>query len=245
MSGTHFNTSRLPIHAERLHPVPRWVSRLSETVNVETPRRMSGHRQHNDQLNYGCDRGFNPWETTADAMSREIIHESKPVENQSHGTQTAPPRTSPVVTPPFGTDDSFANGNGVPDPSKPSGPESPMSAASVKLESRHVHPSPEAKALRAKGSTASWNPISHDLQPHTPLDYAVRATNTALAVGTSALPGQSEAPGYGAVHTTAQDLGHDHEGHTHTPAHYAVRATNTALAVGSQAIPYEGYFETE
>ena len=202
---------------------------------------MSGHRQSNDQLNYGCDRGFNPWETTSNAMSKDIASKPTPVETQHHSTQTTTPREAPVVTPPFGTEGSFANGVAA---AVPFGAVNAKSPTSVTLEPKHVHQSPEAKALRTKGSTASWNPISHDLQAHTPADYAVRAPNTALAVGTSVLPGQSESPGYGAVQTTARDLGHDTEGRMHTPAHYAVRAPNAALAVGSQAIPYEGYFET-
>ena len=199
---------------------------------------MSGVRQTKEQLNYGMDPGYNPWETTSNAMSKDILG-SPSAKLQSHGTQTTTPRTvPPTAVPPYGTQSTALQAAPPADPPVPGGSVSPGSQSSVKLAPKHVHQSPEAKALRTTGSTASWNPISHDLKPHTPADYAVRAPNTALRIGTSVLPGQSQRLGYGGeVSTTMGEFGKNRSGGIHTPEAYAVKAPNAALAMGTQVLP--------
>ena len=109
------------------------------------------------------------------------------------------------------------------------------------LKPGHLHP--EGFTQRTKHSPAQWAPISHDLgknqdgECHRPENYAQRAPNTALVVGTQALP-SADHLGYGELaRTTASDIGVDQSGTPHSPKHHAQRAPNTALSVGTATLP--------
>ena len=114
------------------------------------------------------------------------------------------------------------------------------------IASRFIHP--ESQDMRVKGSTKSWNPISHDLGQHDEsalISPSRRAPNQALAVGTQVIPGQSVAfgevpyggegyggdvPGYSGLDTTASDL------KPYDASAIPSRAPNTALSMGTQVM---------